>query len=305
MVDVLRVVKLTSGAAVSGALVVAVTGGTALAAPPVAATTTVNVRAGAGTSHAVLGRLERGQRISVTGTPKSGWVSVDFGGTKAAMASRYLTRLGSPLPATPKRISTGGTKVATEDLNLRSGPSSSRSVVGTLRAGSRITLTGKLSGGFAETRYAGHLRWVSVTYLASVVGGTSGGGGGPVVSPPPATSAAKGQRALAFARSQLGKPYRFGAVGPSAYDCSGLVLAAWRSVGVSLPRTSQQQYASGHRIAKSSLRPGDLVFFYGQRPDHVAMYVGNGMVIHAPRPGKVVQYIKMSYMPYQGARRPA
>jgi cell wall-associated NlpC family hydrolase len=222
------------------------------------------------------------------------------------MAAKYLNRTGSHLPAAPTKIRTGGTKLTTETVNVRSGPGPARKVVGSLSVGTRIRLTGRLSHGFAQTRYEGHLRWVSVTYLASASGGaTSSGGTATGGSGSGSSSAAKGRRALAFAESQLGKPYRFGAVGPNSYDCSGLVLAAWRAAGVSLPRTSQQQYAQGHRIAKSQLRAGDLVFFYGQHPSHVAMYVGHGMVIHAPRPGKNVQYIKMSYMPYAGAVRPS
>ncbi len=278
--------------------------GTAFAAPPAVATTTVNIRAGAGTNHRIIGELIRGQRITVTGKAKSGWLRVDLGGSSAAMSAKYLNRSRRGSPAAPKRISTGGTKLTTETLNVRTGPSSSRQVVGSLRVGSRITLTGKLSHGFAQTRYEGRLRWVSITYLASAAGSATSGGSGGGGSSNPTTSAGTGRRALAFAESQLGKPYRYGAVGPHSYDCSGLVLAAWRAAGVSLPRTSQQQYAQGHRIARSQLRIGDLVFFYGARPSHVAMYAGDAMVIHAPRPGKNVQYIKMSYMPYAGAVRP-
>ena len=123
-------------------------------------------------------------------------------------------------------------------------------------------------------------------------------------TPTPVTSGGgRGAKALAFARSQLGKPYRYSASGPNAYDCSGLTGAAWRSVGVSLPRSSSAQYGVGRPVAKSDLRPGDLVFFY--RPiSHVALYAGNNTIIHAPRPGKSVEYTKMSYMPYVGARRP-
>ncbi len=113
----------------------------------------------------------------------------------------------------------------------------------------------------------------------------------------------RGAKALAFARAQLGKPYRFGASGPSAYDCSGLTGAAWRAAGVSLSRTSQSQYRDGRAVSKSELQPGDLVFFYSGL-SHVALYAGNGMILHAPRPGKVVEYTKMSYMPFVGARRP-
>jgi cell wall-associated NlpC family hydrolase len=117
-------------------------------------------------------------------------------------------------------------------------------------------------------------------------------------------STGKGAVALAYAERQLGKPYSFGAEGPGAFDCSGLTSAAWRAAGVSIPRTSQaQSTGAGRAIAKADLQPGDLVFFYSP-VSHVAMYVGNGTVIHAPRPGKTVEYIKMKYMPYAGARRP-
>jgi cell wall-associated NlpC family hydrolase len=113
----------------------------------------------------------------------------------------------------------------------------------------------------------------------------------------------KGARALAFARAQLGKPYSFASAGPSAYDCSGLTYAAWKSVGVSLPRSSRSQYGAGSSVSRSNLQQGDLVFFYSPI-SHVALYAGNGQIIHAPRPGKSVEYTSMSYMPYTGAKRP-
>jgi cell wall-associated NlpC family hydrolase len=94
-------------------------------------------------------------------------------------------------------------------------------------------------------------------------------------------------RAVAFARAALGKPYVYGATGPGAYDCSGLTQAAWRAAGVSIPRTSQAQWAGLARVAPSAVQPGDLVVYNGAR--HVALYIGNGQIIEAPRPGKVVQ----------------
>jgi cell wall-associated NlpC family hydrolase len=120
---------------------------------------------------------------------------------------------------------------------------------------------------------------------------------------PAASSGGRGVRALAFARAQLGKPYRFASAGPNSYDCSGLTYAAWKSVGVSLPRSSRSQYGVGSYVSKSNLQLGDLVFFYSPI-SHVALYAGNGTVIHAPHPGASVEYIKMSYMPYAGAKRP-
>jgi peptidoglycan DL-endopeptidase CwlO len=118
-----------------------------------------------------------------------------------------------------------------------------------------------------------------------------------------ASGNSKGAKALAYAKAQLGEPYARSGAGPSSWDCSGLTMMAWGSAGVSLPHSSRQQFNRGKSVAKSDLQRGDLVFFYSDI-HHVGLYAGNGQVIHAPRPGKSVEYIKMSYMPYAGARRP-
>ena len=125
----------------------------------------------------------------------------------------------------------------------------------------------------------------------------------PPSTPSSSTGSSKGAKALAYAKAQLGEPYARTGAGPSSWDCSGLTMMAWGSVGVSLPHSSRQQFSRGQSVAKSDLRSGDLVFFYSDI-SHVGLYAGNGQVIHAPRPGKSVEYIKMSYMPYAGARRP-
>ena len=123
------------------------------------------------------------------------------------------------------------------------------------------------------------------------------------VSTAPKKKLTKGERALAYAKKQLGDRYVRGGTGPNGWDCSGLTMKAWGSVGVKLPHSSSKQFRIGKKIPKSQLRNGDLVFFY-RGISHVGLYAGNGKVIHAPRPGKKVSYIRMSYMPYAGARRP-
>ena len=89
--------------------------------------------------------------------------------------------------------------------------------------------------------------------------------------------------AIAYARDQLGKPYVYGATGPDAFDCSGLVQAAWQAAGVSIPRTSEEQWAQLPHV--SSPQPGDLVFYTGSPidppPGHVTMYAGGGQMIEA------------------------
>lgn len=116
------------------------------------------------------------------------------------------------------------------------------------------------------------------------------------------TSSSRGLAALAFARAQIGKPYQWGGTGPSGYDCSGLTGAAWRAAGVSLPRTSQEQFGAGRAISIDQLAPGDLVFYYSGI-SHVALYAGGGQILHASRPGKPIGYDPLRSMPIAGARR--
>ncbi|MEY9933762.1 cell wall-associated NlpC family hydrolase [Catenulispora sp. GP43] len=112
--------------------------------------------------------------------------------------------------------------------------------------------------------------------------------------------------AVAFAQSQIGKPYIFGATGPGGYDCSGLTQAAWKAAGVSIPRTATAQMQGLPAVPASSAQPGDLVFFYGNSSyvDHVGLYIGNGLVIHAPHPGTNVEIAAVSTMPLVSYARP-
>ncbi|MYQ55421.1 MULTISPECIES: C40 family peptidase [unclassified Streptomyces] len=116
--------------------------------------------------------------------------------------------------------------------------------------------------------------------------------------------ASKAEKVLAFARAQIGKPYVWGATGPSSYDCSGLTQAAWKEAGVTLPRTTWDQVKVGTRVATADLQPGDLVFFYDDI-SHVGIYKGDGMMIHAPKPGATVREESIYYMPIYGSVRPA
>ncbi|MGI5402390.1 NlpC/P60 family protein [Streptomyces sp. CA-135486] len=115
---------------------------------------------------------------------------------------------------------------------------------------------------------------------------------------------AKADKVLSFARAQLGKPYVWGATGPSSYDCSGLTQAAWKAAGVDLPRTTWDQVKVGTRVATKDLVPGDLVFFYDDI-SHVGIYIGDGKMIHAPKPGANVREESIYYMPIYGSVRPA
>ncbi len=115
---------------------------------------------------------------------------------------------------------------------------------------------------------------------------------------PPAPSGGAGA-AVAFARAQLGEPYVWGADGPDAWDCSGLTMGAWGAGGKYLPHYSVAQYQQSTPISASSLRPGDLVFWGSSSSSssifHVALYIGGGQIIHAPRTGRPVSQESMYY----------
>ncbi|GAB1693130.1 C40 family peptidase [Krasilnikovia sp. M28-CT-15] len=105
-----------------------------------------------------------------------------------------------------------------------------------------------------------------------------------------AAAKTRGLRIVAFARAQKGKPYRYGAHGPKAFDCSGLAGYAYRKAKLKLGRTANAQFHQVRRLAKTQRRPGDLVFWVrGGHAYHVAVYAGHGKVWHAPKPGSRVK----------------
>jgi len=127
-------------------------------------------------------------------------------------------------------------------------------------------------------------------------GGTSSAPVLPSTNPPAPSSGAAA--AMAFARRQLGEPYVYGAAGPRSWDCSGLTSQAWAAAGHPLSHWSVAQYAETTPISQSQLRPGDLVFWSNGSPRsifHVAMYLGDGLIIQAPRPGRSVEIVSMYY----------
>ncbi|MFF8972448.1 NlpC/P60 family protein [Streptomyces sp. NPDC014995] len=114
---------------------------------------------------------------------------------------------------------------------------------------------------------------------------------------------AQGQRAVQYATAQIGKPYEWGAEGPSSYDCSGLTSQAWADAGRAIPRTSQEQWRQLKRVPVSDMRPGDLIIYFDDA-SHVALYVGDGAMVHAPRPGRTITVAGAGSMPILGVVRP-
>ncbi|MGA5162930.1 NlpC/P60 family protein [Streptomyces pseudogriseolus] len=123
-----------------------------------------------------------------------------------------------------------------------------------------------------------------------------------LLGPGGAPASGRAAAAVAAARSALGRPYVWGANGPAGFDCSGLTQWAYAQAGVALPRTSQAQRYAGRQVPLSEARPGDLVL-YRSDASHVAMYMGDGQVIHAPYPGAPVRYDPVGMMPVSSVTR--
>ncbi|MFI5798388.1 NlpC/P60 family protein [Streptomyces sp. NPDC051677] len=117
------------------------------------------------------------------------------------------------------------------------------------------------------------------------------------------SASVQGQKAVQFATAQIGKPYVWGAEGPDSFDCSGLTSEAWKSAGQPIPRTSQEQWKQLPHVAVEDMRPGDLIIYFDDA-SHVALYVGEGSIIHAPRPGRTVTLAGAGTMPILGVVRP-
>ncbi|MCF3176558.1 C40 family peptidase [Streptomyces sioyaensis] len=116
-------------------------------------------------------------------------------------------------------------------------------------------------------------------------------------------ASAEGKKAISYATAQIGKDYVWGAEGPDTFDCSGLTLRSWQAAGRTIPRTSQEQWRQLPRVDLKDMRPGDLIIYFSDA-SHVGMYLGDGAIVHAPRPGRQVTITGAGSMPILGVVRP-
>ncbi|MEU9451197.1 NlpC/P60 family protein [Streptomyces sp. NPDC048277] len=164
-----------------------------------------------------------------------------------------------------------------------------------IEAGLKKEQTRKLAQLEKDQAQQAKAKWADSGYGGGTSTGTGAGDGRTKAS------GAAG-KAVDFALAQIGKPYVWGAVGPSSYDCSGLTSTAWAAAGHPIPRTSQAQWQGLTRVGLSSVQPGDLIIYYDAT--HVGMYIGDGMIVHAPRPGRTVTTAPAASMPILGVVRP-
>ena len=181
-----------------------------------------------------------------------------------------------------------GKVVNCDFLNVRDQASTKGNVREKIYAGKFVEILNTSGSWYKVGTESGKTGWVSSKYVAI-----------------PGETSTKAEVALKVAKAQLGKPYKWGATGPSSFDCSGLTYYAYKNgAKVSIPRTSREQSKYGKKVSKSELKPGDLVFFgKGSSVNHVGMYIGNDQYIHSPQTGDVVKISKLSARKMIVARR--
>ena len=266
--------------------------------------TSLNVRSGAGTSYSVITKLPKGTVVDVLESASNGWKKIKTsGGTTGWVSGEYLTTGSAGNSSTNNSTSQTSYKatVNTDSLNMRKGAGTSYSVITKLSNGTVVDVLESASNGWKKIKTSnGTIGWVSGSYLANgVVEQTS----------TPSTN--KVQAVIDLAHKQLGKPYVWGAEGPNSFDCSGLIYYVYKNAAsITLPRTSSDQYSAGVAVSRSNLKAGDLIFSSTDGTGnitHVAIYVADGQMIHAPRNGKNVEKVSInnSYWnkAYVGARR--
>lgn len=261
--------------------------------------TDVNVRTGPGTSYSIVAQLASGTSVQTTGVTSGGWTQISYQGATRWLYSSYVTVGG-----TGSSSSTFGQVRTTAVLYLREAGYLGATILGTLPADSIVDVTGQTTDAYTQVMYQGRTAWIASRYT---VPATSA----PIVYST-TTSSTSGltsaqQKLVTYVKSKVGDAYVWGAAGPDSFDCSGLTMAAYKLVGISLPHHAADQATLGTAVSRADLKAGDLIF-WSSPVSHVSMYIGNGMMVHARNTtvGVVEQsvdsYINMGGS-YAGARR--
>ncbi|MBC5995869.1 peptidoglycan endopeptidase [Romboutsia ilealis] len=250
-------------------------------------TSTLNVRKGAGTSHAKVGTLKKGNKVTIQET-KNGWHKVKLSNGTVGWASGDYIKVSTSSNTSNNTSSSNQSNVSnkigtvnTSSLNVRKGAGTNYSTVGSLKSGQKVGILSTSNGWYNVVLPSGSKGWVSSKYIK-----VSNGDPYSVVQKSNAAT-----KAVALAKKQLGKPYGWGAEGPNSFDCSGLTYYVYKQNGITLPRASKSQASAGKSVSKSNLKAGDLVFFNtnGKGISHVGIYIGDGKMIHSTKPGDVVK----------------
>ncbi len=256
--------------------------------------TTLNIRTGPSTSYKAINQVKKNNRLEIIEQSK-GWYKVILPNGKVGWGSgQYInTNENDSNNIVSMQGQKGQIKVSS-NLNVRSGPSTSYSIVSKLKNDETVDLLEKANGWFKIKLSNGNRGWSSSDHIAVYNGASNDTDNNTNNS---TEQSSKAQAIVEKAHEQLGKSYVWGAEGPNSFDCSGLVHHVYGENGIKTPRVSRDQYKVGGSVSKSNLQPGDLIFSStdsSRRVTHVGIYVGDGKMIHAPNSKGVVKKVDMN-----------
>lgn len=293
--------------------------------------TSLRLRKEANTNSKILATAQKNECVVVLSLDGD-WYHVNYNLTEGYMHKSYLSVL------TAENAELGYGKVTASAVNLRKGPGTSYTSLGTVSGSSKCYILG-VNNGWYKVIAGSKIGYIRSDYLelteipyenkasqnspkfyrlgkstgvtpsaanlnGTTTGSTSSG------TDTGASSSVSGSSILATAQQYLGTPYVYGGASPSGFDCSGFVYYVLKSLGYAPARTPANQYAMGSFVSKDNLQPGDIVFFAntaGSGISHVGIYAGNGQFIHSPNSRSVVSYSDLTTgywaQHYYGARR--
>jgi len=290
----------------------------------------LNIRSGAGKEYEVIDQIDNGDKVIILEKGQE-WMKVYFGrnyqtGYVSApsinvegMISRDEVNKAKSESVVKSAKSKGRVSISSGAVNVRSSASENGEVMTQLYNKDNVLIL-STSSGWTKIAYGSNnnIGYVKSEYIVdssvssrsstSRSSGSSSASYSTSVAPRSASGSALGQALVREAEKYLGVKYVYGGSSPSGFDCSGLVQYSCRKVGISVGRSSRDQFKNGVPVSKSDLQPGDLVFFAkGGTISHVGIYVGNGQMIHSPQTGKTVCYTSINSTSrsrsYAGARR--
>lgn len=264
----------------------------------------LRLRAESNTSSEILASLPASSVVEVSAITENGWFQVNYSGKTGFVSGDFLTVGASEVATLPVLKDPIYGVVSEGPLNVRSGASTDNSVVKILNVGTVLTIVDDSADGWYETEDG----FVSSNYV-EVVSAEKASELRAVVTATASSSSSSGSAVVNFAKSLLGCRYVYGGTTTSGFDCSGFVQYVYKNFGVTLNRSSRDQYSNGVAVSKSNLQAGDLVFFAknGSTITHVGLYIGNNQFIHASSPttGVIISdlYGASYNTTYVGARR--